>query len=130
MPAPFEEGLSSGITGAFGHLRSSLPGLLAVSLGDANGLPVAFSGPAAEKEAATAMASLLVSAAQRAAQLLGLPHVRDLIIDADGSSLLVQPVGARFILMAILGHGVDMGHAKLLLQSCSDDLLIALERAA
>lgn len=117
------------IAAIFDNVRTSLPSLMAIGLGDTNGLPVAFSGPTADKEAATAMASLLVSAAQRAAQLLDLPRVRDLLVDAYGSTLIVHPLGDRFILMAILNEDADLGRARLLVQTCGDDLRVALENA-
>jgi predicted regulator of Ras-like GTPase activity (Roadblock/LC7/MglB family) len=112
-----------------GRLGKSVSGLTAVGLADANGLAVAFSGPTREREAATAMATLLVGAAQRAADILKLPRVRELVIDAERFEVLVRPVGERFTLIAILNGGTNLGLARLLIQSCSDDLRIAMDAA-
>ena len=129
MTALLALSLQDQILAIFERLHRSLGGLVAVGLGDSNGFPVAFYGPTVEKEAATAMASLLVSAAQRAAQVLGLPGIQDIFIDADGSTILVRPVADRFTLVAILGPDANLGHARLVAQSCSDDISVALESA-
>ena len=124
-----DRGLQDSVTPIFERLHRSLGGLVAVGLGDAPGLPIAFDGPTSDREAATAMASLLVSAAQRAAQILGLPGVLDILIDAEGYTVLVRPVADRFTLLAILKGDANLGHARLLAQSCSDDISVALEGA-
>ncbi len=126
---PPGDGLDRRIASIFERLRKSLSGLAAIGLADANGLPVAFSGPTREKAAATAMAALLVSAAQRAADILTLPKVRELVIDADRFEVLVRPIGDRFTLVAILNGDANLGLARLLIQTCSDDLQIAMDAA-
>jgi predicted regulator of Ras-like GTPase activity (Roadblock/LC7/MglB family) len=119
--------LQQNVWSIFERLHRSLQGIVAIGLSDANGLPVAFFGPTAEREASTAMATLLLSAAQRATQALGLPGVRDVVIDADGFNVLVHPVGKRFTLVVIAGHTSDIGRVKLLAGTCGDDIRIALE---
>ena len=122
-------GLGDQVLSALERLRRSLGGLIAVGLGDTNGLPIAFIGPAGDREAASAIASLLMSAAERATQILGLPRVLDLLIEAEGYTILVRPIEGRFSLVAILGGDANLGHARLLVQSCSDDLAVVLEGA-
>lgn len=124
------EGIAKPLVSVLEGLRGSADRFMAVALGDANGLPIAFVGPTAEKEAATAMASLLMAAAQRATQILGLPRARDLVVYAGDAAILVRPAGERFTLLAILGPGQDVERARLLLQSCADDARILLEESS
>ncbi len=117
------------VNAIFDRLRHSLEGLVAIGLADANGLPIAFLGPVGEKTVATAMASLLVSAAHRASEALGLPPAREVLVDSEGFSLLVAPVGAHVTLIAILAHDANIGYARLQVQSCSNELQAVLESA-
>ncbi len=120
------EGIAKPLVSVLEGLRRSPDRFAAVALADANGLPIAFVGPTAEKEAATAMASLLMAAAQRATQVLGLPKAQDLVIHAEDAAVLVRPAGERFTLLAILDPAEDVERARRLLQSCGDDVRILL----
>jgi predicted regulator of Ras-like GTPase activity (Roadblock/LC7/MglB family) len=115
------------VASTFKNAERLLNGFVAIGLADAQGLPIAFLGPSVEKDAATAMSTLVVSAAARAAKFLGLPSVREVTIDATGFTMLVRPIGDRFTLLAILDSDTNIGYAKLVLQTCSDDIRIALE---
>jgi len=119
--------IGQSVTSTFKNAGRLLGSLVAVGLADAQGLPIAFVGPSAERESATAMATLVVSAAGDAAKFLGLPPVREVMIDATGFIVLVRPIGDRFTLLAILDSDTNVGYAKLVLQTCSDDIQIALE---
>jgi len=119
--------IGQSVTSTFKNAERLLSSLVAVGLADAQGLPIAFVGPSAERESATAMATLVVSAAGDAAKFLGLPPVREVMIDATGFIVLVRPIGDRFTLLAILDSDTNAGYAKLVLQTCSDDIQIALE---
>ncbi len=121
-----EPDLRQRVNAIFDRLRHSLDGVIAVGLADANGLPIAFLGPVDEKTAATAMACLLVSAAHRASEALGLPPVREVLVDSEGFTLLVAPVGARVTLIAILAHDANIGFARLQVQTCGSELLAIL----
>lgn len=127
MQAVMVGGLDQRLALVLQRLKGSLKGGMAVGLADANGLPVAFYGPALEREAASAMATLLVSAASRTAEVLGLAAVRDVVIDAGGSSVLVRPVGDRFTLVVLLSETADLTDARIRCQDATDNLLIALE---
>jgi predicted regulator of Ras-like GTPase activity (Roadblock/LC7/MglB family) len=129
MTIPPGASLDHQIAAILERLQTSVSGLAAVGLSDANGLPVAFFGPTREKAAAAAMATLLVSAAQKAADVLSLPQVREVLIDADRFQVLIRPVGERFTIVAILNGGSNLGLARLLIQSSSDDLRIAMDAA-
>ncbi len=117
------------VNAIFDRLRHSLEGLVAVGLADANGLPIAFLGPVGEKTAATAMATLLVTAAHRASMALGLPPAREVVVDSEGFTLLVAPVGAHMTLIAILAHEANIGYARLQIQTCSNDVQAVLATA-
>ncbi len=121
------DGISGRIGAALERFRSSMGGRVSIGLADANGLPIAFAGPAGDGEAATAMAALLVSAAERATQILRLPPPQDLVIGAGGATVLVRPVGQRLTLLAILDGTADLGRVRALVQTCSDDLRILFE---
>jgi predicted regulator of Ras-like GTPase activity (Roadblock/LC7/MglB family) len=51
------------------------------------------------------------------------------LIDADRFQVLIRPVGERFTIVAILNGGSNLGLARLLIQSSSDDLRIAMDAA-
>ncbi len=121
------EGISKPLVSALERLHGSVQGFLSVALADANGLPIAFLGPATAKEASTAMASLLLAAAQRATQVLGLSRAQDLVVHADGAAVVVRQVGQRLTLLAILNRAADVERARLLVVACSDDVRILLE---
>ncbi len=115
------------LTSILERLRGTIDGLVAVAVGDANGFPIAFAGPAAEREAATAMATLLVSAAERTVSALRLHRVQHLLIQADDAAILVHPIDGRFVLMALLPVNADIERARAQLHGCADDIRIALE---
>ncbi len=127
MVAVLGKDLHEQIMSIFERLHISLGTIVAVGLGDGNGLPVAFVGPTQEKEAAVAMASLLVGAARRASEALRLPHVQDIVVDAEDFTMMVHSLGERFTLITIFHNQENLGYARLVLQTCSDDLAIALE---
>lgn len=115
------------ITAVLERLRRSLDGLVAVGLADANGLPVAFLGPAVEKkEAATAMAALVVGAAQRAVRALHLPRAREVLIATEGFNILIAPVGDELTLVGILANEANLGYARIQVDACSREIRAAL----
>lgn len=115
------------LTSILERLRGTIDGLVALAVGDANGFPIAFVGPAGEREAATAMATLLVSAAERTVSALRLHRVQHVLIQADDAAILVHPIDHRFVLLALLAVNADIERARAQLHACVDDIRIALE---
>ena len=123
-------GLTRQLMAVLESLRRSVDGIRAVGLGDANGLPVAFLGPSAEKAAATAMAALLVSAGHRAAEALGLPSVREVHVHVDGPVFLVCPIEDRFTLLVILIDERNLETVRLRMQEAAAEIHAMLGRDA
>lgn len=125
MPAS-SHGPHAQIGSIFDRLRHALDGLVAVGLADANGLPVAFLGPAGEKNVATAMASLVVRSAQRATEALGIPPAKEVVIGSEGFTVLVWPVQDGFTLVVILAHEANIGLARLQVDACGSEIRAVL----
>ncbi|HYM40033.1 MAG TPA: roadblock/LC7 domain-containing protein [Thermoplasmata archaeon] len=114
--------LNAQLASVLERMRRSVEGISAVGLADANGLPIAFLGPSAEKGAATAMAALLVSAGHRAAEALGLPSVREVHVYVDGPVFLVCPIEDRFTLVVILSEETNIGLVRLEMEKAAAEI--------
>ena len=89
-------------------LAKEVSGLRALVVGDRSGLPIASVGRGPKILAATAMATLTLSAAEKVTCALGLPAPRGIVIEADPWVVLVQSLGNGFTLLSVFPTTKDL----------------------
>ncbi len=89
-------------------LATGVPGLRALVVGDRSGLPIASVGRGPKTLAATAMATLTLSAAQKVTTALDLPSPEGVTIDAGPGLVLVQSLGSGFTLSSVFPASADV----------------------
>jgi len=89
-------------------LAKEVSGLRALVVGDRSGLPIASVGRGPKTLAATAMATLALSAAEKVTSALGLPAPRGIVIEADPWVVLVQSLGNGFTLLSVFPTTKDL----------------------
>lgn len=78
--------------------------------------------------AATAVATLVRSAARNVAINLQLSEMKDVLIAGQGWKVLVQSLGAGFTLIFVLSDEVNLGFVKLLAAKHVPELQELIER--
>lgn len=105
-----------------------IPGVSSVVVSDAQGLPISalVRGPGAT--AATAMGTLLRTAAQSVTANMGLPSPDDIIIQAGADVVLVRCLEGGVTLLVVLRQDANLGLVKLELARHAGELQALLER--
>ena len=110
---PAAEGVDARLHRVLRKLAEDIPGLTNVVLSDPQGLPISTLVRGAGATAATAMGTLLRSAAKSVTTNLGLPAPEDVVIEAGSSTVLVRCLGRGVTLIAVLQQDANLGLAKL-----------------
>jgi len=87
--------------------------LSAMVVGDRNGLPIASFSRADHSLAATAMATMILYAAENVAANLGLVGQEDVLVEGRGWKVLVRALGDGFTLLAVMEGEVNLGLLRL-----------------
>ncbi len=105
-----------------------IPGVSSVVVSDAQGLPISalVRGPGAT--AATAMGTLLRTAAKSVTANMGLPNPDDIIIQAGGDVVLVRCLDGGITLLVVLRQDANLGLVKLELARHAGELQALLDR--
>lgn len=109
-------------------LAREITGISCIVLSDPQGLPISalVRGPGAA--AATAMGTLLRTAAKSVTGNLGLPNPDDIIIQAGASTILVRCLEGGVTLIAVLKQDANVGLVKLALSRHGGELQALLDR--
>lgn len=94
-------------------LALAIPGSRSLAVGDPNGLPVVSLDRGPNTMAATAMATLAMSAAKNVCVTLGLERPEDVLIESSGWKVLVRSLGNGFTFLVVLEATVNLGLVKL-----------------
>ena len=86
--------------------------LSAVVVGDPNGLPIASISQGERTLAATAMATMILYAAENVASNLGLEGHKDVLIEGKEWKVLVRSLGQGFTFLGVLEGDVNLGLAR------------------
>ena len=94
-------------------LALAIPGSRSLAVGDPNGLPVVSLDRGPNTMAATAMATLAMTAAKNVCVTLGLEHAEDVLIESRGWKVLVRSLGNGFTFLVVLEASVNLGLVKI-----------------
>ncbi len=94
------------------EIARSAPGVKVLVVGDPSGLPIATLARGARTQAATAMATLLLSAAQRVTANLELVGSAAVIIEGGDWCVVVNDLGEGFSLLGVVDGGANVAAAK------------------
>lgn len=106
----------------------AIRGLRSAVVGDSNGLPVVAIRRGHETLSATAMATLLLSAADRAADTMELRGLRDVLVEGEGWFILVSSLGHGFTLSCIVDGSTDLGLLRAEIRRRAIEIKVVLER--
>jgi predicted regulator of Ras-like GTPase activity (Roadblock/LC7/MglB family) len=90
-----------------------IPGTRVVVVGDGNGLPVASFSKGTKSMAATAVATLIVTASQDLTKLLELRDFRDVLVEGRNWKVFVRLLQGNFTFMAVLEGEANLGLMRL-----------------
>ena len=105
-------------------------GLRAAVVGDPNGLPVASLARGETSLAATAMATMILYAAENVASNLGLAGHKDVLIEGGGWKVLVRSLGGGFTLLGVLDGTVNLGLVRLEIERSTPEMRALLDELA
>ncbi len=94
-------------------LALTIPGSRSLAVGDPNGLPVVSLDRGPNTMAATAMATLAMTAAKNVCLTLGLERPEDVLIESSGWKVLVRSLGNGFTFLVVLEASVNLGLVKI-----------------
>lgn len=105
-----------------------IPTIQSIVVSDAQGLPISalVRGPGAT--AATAMGTLLRTAASKVTTNLGLPIAEDIIIQAGAQVVLVRCLSGGVTMIVVLKQDANLGLVRLELAKHSGELQTLLDR--
>ena len=108
-------------------LALAIPGSRSLAVGDPNGLPVVSLDRGPNTMAATAMATLAITAAKNVCVTLGLEHAEDVLIESRGWKVLVQSLGNGFTFLVVLEASVNLGLVKIEVERLCKELREVLD---
>jgi len=108
-------------------LALAIPGSRSLAVGDPNGLPVVSLDRGPNTMAATAMATLAMTAAKNVCVTLGLEHAEDVLIESRGWKVLVQSLGNGFTFLVVLEASVNLGLVKIEVERLCKELREVLD---
>ncbi len=93
-------------------VAQSVDGVKSLVVGDPNGLPVASLFPGPDTMTASAMATMILSAGEKASEDLSLPYLQDVLVEGNGWELVVLSLGDGFTLLGLFVGDVNLGLVK------------------
>jgi len=94
-------------------MARAIPGLRVVVVGDQNGLPIASRTKGTRSIAATAVATLIVTAAGDLAETLELREFSDVLVEGPTWKVFVRRLRGGFTFMGVLDGAVNLGLVRL-----------------
>ncbi len=97
-------------------------GITALAISDPNGLPVDSLIRGSQAIAATAMATMALTAANKIMSSLSLDSPEDVLIEGGSHNVLVLSLGKGFSLLAVFQSSANLGYIKLCLSGRAQEL--------
>ena len=94
-------------------MTQAIPGLRVVVVGDQNGLPIASRTKGTRSIAATAVATLIVTAAGDLAETLELREFSDVLVEGPTWKVFVRRLRGGFTFMGVLDGAVNLGLVRI-----------------
>jgi len=101
--------------------------LSAVVVGDPNGLPIASVNRGERTLAATAMATMILYAAENVAANLGLEGHEDVLVEGRGWKVLVRSLGEGFTFLGVIEGEANLGLFRLEIARVAPEIRTLLE---
>lgn len=112
---------------ALDNLARQLEGVRTLVVGDSNGLPVASITRGPKTLAATASATMVLSAAASVAANMGLSALEDVLLEGPDYKVLVQGLGHGFSIFAVLSSEANLGIVRLLMNQKAAEIRTVLD---
>lgn len=112
---------------ALDDLARQLEGVRTLVVGDSNGLPVASITRGPKTLAATASATMVLSAAASVAANMGLSALEDVLLEGPDYKVLVQGLGHGFSVFVVLSSETNLGIVRLLMNQKAAEIRTILD---